>query len=71
MTQPRPKYEARIEHDPEPWPPGYPPCLMCGGPNDMGEVCSDCAPDNDPLPEETSGYECAKDLLDERGGGDQ
>lgn len=30
--------------------PGYPPCAMCGGPNDQGEVCEKCAETNDPFP---------------------
>lgn len=27
----------------------YPPCAICGGPNDMGEVCAECAKTNDPF----------------------
>ncbi|WP_415912217.1 hypothetical protein [Neptuniibacter sp. QD37_11] len=27
----------------------FPPCAICGGPNDMGEVCASCAKNNDPF----------------------
>jgi hypothetical protein len=27
----------------------YPPCKICDGPNDMGEVCAECAKTNDPF----------------------
>ena len=26
------------------------PCKVCGGPNDMGELCPGCAEGNDPFP---------------------
>lgn len=37
----------------------YPPCKLCGGPNDMAELCASCGEDNDPY------FECdnsGKDL---------
>lgn len=27
----------------------YPPCKICNGPNDTGEVCAECAKTNDPF----------------------
>ena len=27
----------------------YPPCMICEGPNDMGEICKECAKENDPF----------------------
>lgn len=27
----------------------YPPCMICGGPNDMGELCPKCAKGNNPF----------------------
>ncbi len=27
----------------------YPPCAICGGPNDIGEVCAECSKTNDPF----------------------
>ncbi|MFK8773644.1 hypothetical protein [Aeromonas caviae] len=29
--------------------PEYPPCAVCGKPNDIGELCAECAQGNDPL----------------------
>ena len=28
---------------------GYPPCVICGGPNDQAEVCPKCAKTNNPF----------------------
>jgi hypothetical protein len=29
----------------------YPPCMICGGPNDMAELCAECGKQNDPFPQ--------------------
>lgn len=39
---------------PEPtWEVPYPDCKICGGPNDMAEVCVTCAKTNDPYAGDT------------------
>lgn len=41
----------------------YPPCAICGGPNDIGEVCAKCAKTNDPFSEAVSeSYSARADL---------
>lgn len=44
--------EAEDQPEPKPAPAEeYPPCAICGGKNDAGEVCKECAKTNNPFPE--------------------
>lgn len=41
----------------------YPPCFICGGPNDLGEVCARCAKEHGQGPLEKSDEESQREEL--------